>query len=145
MGDTPSLMQEAAMRMIASMLILAFAGALAAAAPPQDSPAAASGSPAQGSPKSMNFRFEDTPIDLILNEMAQRLDVIIEKKDPLPTRVTIYVPEKIDAEQAVGLINSILLSVKYAAVEVHREGEPKRILRVMPFDQAKKEVPMTVR
>lgn len=134
------------MRIIAPLLLLAFSGILLAAEPRETAPAPATHSTAPViPPKSMNFSFHDARIDDILAEMTLRLDLIIEKNDPLYTRVYINVPGKVDTDQAIGLINSILLSVKYAAVEVHREGEPRRILRVMPFDQAKKEVPMVVK
>jgi hypothetical protein len=92
--------------------------------------------------QTMVFHFEDTAVEDILREVTAKFGIAVEKDGIVPGRVTILVPEALNEQQAVSLLDTILLSVHYAAVERQREGDPRRVLRVMPFDLAKKEAPI---
>jgi type II secretory pathway component GspD/PulD (secretin) len=101
---------------------------------PLQAPATAS----QAATKTMLFRFEDAAVEDVLREVTVRLGIVIEKDGIVPGRISIMVPEALNEDQAVALLDTILLSVRYAAVEVHYPGDERRILRVMTFEKAKK-------
>ncbi len=126
---------------VAAVLVFGGTGFCLAAALPKP----AAGAPTQAmAPRTMVFRFEDAAVEDVLREVSIRLGIVIEKDGIVPGRVSVMVPGELNEDQAVGLLNSILLSVRYATVEVQREGDPRRILRVMPFEQAKKEAPVII-
>ena len=123
--------------------VLALCLATAASAASLQAPVSPQSAPAEvPAAKTMIFHFEDTAVEDIVREVTTKFGITIEKTGPIPSRVTVLVPQALNEDQAVSLLNTILLSVHYAAVERHIEGDPRRILRVMTFDQAKKEAPV---
>jgi len=92
--------------------------------------------------KTMEFRFENASVDSILDELSTRLGFVIQKTEAIPARVTVMAPQKVDADEAVSLLNTVLISVGYAAIEQperqNADGTTTRVLRVMTFKEAKK-------
>jgi type II secretory pathway component GspD/PulD (secretin) len=116
-----------------SLLVL-FATFAARAAVPATSPATAT-RPGINPTARMNFRFQAATIDEILNEMSQRFGFIIVQSVNISQRITINVPNPVDADDAVRLINSALYSLQYGMIET-RTGtgdEAKTVLRVVPL------------
>ena len=96
--------------------------------------------------RTMEFKFENASVDAVLDEMSVRLGFIIEKTMPITSKITIWAPKPVDADEAIVLLNSILVPIGYAAVEQPpREldgGKTARVLKVMTWAQAKKEAPV---
>ena len=94
----------------------------------------------------MEFRFENATVDSVLDEMSARLGFVIEKKDSISQKISVMAPAAVNAEEAVMLLNSVLVSVGYAAVEQpareNLDGSHTRVLRVMTQGEAKKSAPV---
>ena len=81
-----------------------------------------------------------------LDEMSARLGFIVQKVVPVTGKITVWAPAPVDADEAIVLLNAMLVRLGYAALEQPpREldgGGTARVLKVMTWDQAKKEAPV---
>jgi hypothetical protein len=96
--------------------------------------------------ETMSFKFENASIDTVLDEMAVRLGIVVQKTVTLSGTVSITAPKPVDADGAMTLLNSLLVPLGYAAVErpeqEQEDGRMARVLRVMTWEKAKKEAPV---
>ena len=95
--------------------------------------------------KTMMFQFKDAPVDVVLNEISARFGFVIVKPDAALGRVSIDVPVPVNADQAIQLLNILLMSKGYAAVAMHWSvpaDEERVVLRVVSLDEAKKSAPV---
>lgn len=92
----------------------------------------------------MRFTFINAPVQSVLSEMAKRLGVQIIQTVPIDAKVTIQVPEPVTADEAVQLLNSMLIPMHYAAIDdsIDLPSQSIRILRVMPIKDAMKSAPV---
>jgi hypothetical protein len=94
----------------------------------------------------MEFRFQNAAIETVLEEMAARLGFVIERTVQLNGRISVMAPEPVDADEAIVLLNTLIVPLGYGAVEKpaqeQADGRMARVLRVMPWDQVKKEAPV---
>jgi hypothetical protein len=96
---------------------------------------------AKGDANTMMFRFVDTPVEKILEEMSRNLGIEIDRAGPVPGRISVYVPNPVDAAEAVRLLNALLASSGYTAMVIDRynpDGTPRLAVRVWTIDEAKK-------
>jgi hypothetical protein len=101
------------------------------------------GEPATLKPRSntMKSQFVDTPIDAILDEMAATLGIEIDRAAPVPGRITVNVPNPVNAEEAMHLLNALLAPFGYTSMELERyaaDGTPRLAVRVWSIEDAKK-------
>jgi type II secretory pathway component GspD/PulD (secretin) len=81
----------------------------------------------------MKFQFVETPVETILDEISARLGIEIDRAEPVPGRISIIVPQPVDADEALRLLNSILAPAQYTAVRLHRlnaDGTPRLAVRI---------------
>ena len=88
----------------------------------------------------MSFRFQNAPVDEILTQMSARFGFIVIETVAITQRVTIVVPNPVHADEAVRLLNDVLVPLGYATLETHTgEGEQgKTSLRVAGLAEVKK-------
>ena len=89
----------------------------------------------------MKFQFIETPVETILDEMSQKLGIEIDRAAPVPGRISVYVPNPVNAAEAVRLLNALLASSGYTAMEIERyntDGTPRLAVRVWTIVDAKK-------
>ena len=88
----------------------------------------------------MMFTFENAPVETVLREMSVRFGLRVVMMGVVPGKITIMVPEPVDADTAVSLLSTVLLGQKFAVIERPAgKGGLGRELRVMPWEEAKKE------
>jgi type II secretory pathway component GspD/PulD (secretin) len=123
----------------------AWAQATASGAATTSQPAA-SAPATQPLTETMSFKFENASIDTVLNEMSARLGFVIQRTVPLTGTISVLAPKPVDADEAITLLNSLLVPLGYAAVErpaqEQMDGRMARVLRVMSWEAAKKEAPV---
>ena len=88
----------------------------------------------------MSFRFENATVDTILTEMSRRFGFIIIQSIQITARLTIQVPNPVNADEAVRMLNNLLVPLGYATLET-RTGEgadAKTVLRVDSISVVKK-------
>jgi hypothetical protein len=94
----------------------------------------------------MVFKFENATIDQVLDEMSARLGFVIQRMVPLNGKISVAAPQPVNADEAITLLNSLLVPLGYAAVEKpaqeQDDGRMARVLRVMTWAAAKKEAPV---
>jgi hypothetical protein len=109
-------------------------------------PATASAPATRPITRTMEFQFENTALDTVLDEMSARLGFVIQKAVPVKGKITVRAPAPVDADEAIVLLNSLLVPLGYAALEKPPQemegGGTARVLKVMTWDQAKKEAPV---
>jgi len=86
----------------------------------------------------MRFHFVNAPVRDILTEMGRRLGFQIVQTVAVDGNVTIEVPQEVTADQAVQLLNSVLIPMHVAAVDdsIELPSTTIHILRVMPIKEA---------
>jgi biotin carboxyl carrier protein len=101
---------------------------------------AAAGRPGISLTDTLIFQFEDVTVDRVLAEMSARFGFVITKTVTIPQRVTIKVPRPLHADEALRLLNDVLVPLGYATLETHTgEGaEGKTSLRVAGLAEVKK-------
>jgi type II secretory pathway component GspD/PulD (secretin) len=90
--------------------------------------------------QTMMFKFENAPVETVLSEMSARFGLRVVMMGVVPGKITIMVPEPVDAEEAVSLLSTVLLEQKFAVIQ--RPVGKAMELRVMPWERAKKEAPV---
>ena len=94
----------------------------------------------------MKFQFENASLDTVLDEMSARLGFVIQRTVTLNGKISITAPQPVNADEAITLLNSLLVPLGYGAVEKpaqeQADGRKARVLRVMPWAEAKKEAPV---
>jgi hypothetical protein len=122
-------------------------GQTAGTAPGRGTGPAQSASATQPLTATMKFQFENASIDTVLNEMSARFGFVIQRTVPLTGKVSVMVPQPVSADEAITLLNSLLVPLGYAAVEKpaleQADGRMARVLRVMTWERAKKEAPVS--
>ncbi len=94
---------------------------------------------ASGVATAMWFRFENVPVDTILEEVSRHFGIITLKTVPMPARITVTVQNQVTADEAVQLLNNILFSQGYGLIESATSGpNPQRVLRIAPITEVKK-------
>ncbi len=88
----------------------------------------------------MSMNYENAPVDIIMKDMARAFGFIIVVNTALPQRVTVHVPNSINADEAVGILNSMLLTQGYGTISSKTDSGPqaKTILRVATVLEVKK-------
>lgn len=86
----------------------------------------------------MRFHFVNAPVSDILTEMGRRLGFQIVQTAAVEGNVTVEVPQEVTAEEAVRLLNSVLIPMHLAAVDdsIELPSTTIHILRVMPIKEA---------
>jgi hypothetical protein len=119
-----------------SMLFVAtLCGQTAPATSSQPSTAPATTPASRPMTATMDFNFESTPIETILDEMSARLGLIIERPFSIKQKVTVRgFPHPVDADEAITLLNCILYSFEYGVTELPAQKQPDgrtaRVLRL---------------
>lgn len=144
-------MQKSARRtgaIVSSLLAMAVAGAVWSQQETQPATTATATGPGTATTSrpginmqnTMAFRFVDARVDDILTEMSSRFGFIILKTQQIPTRVTIQVPEPVNAEQAVNWLNTLLTQIGMQAIESATGPGPegRTTLRIVSLLEAKK-------
>ena len=100
--------------------------------------------PGIDSSKTMQFA-PNTPIGDILNEMATRFGfIIVQPANPIPGFVNVQVNAPVNSDDAVRLLNSVLLPLGYGTIETYTTPTPgapnsqHTILRVATLAEIKK-------
>jgi hypothetical protein len=106
----------------------------------------ATGAASRARTVTMEFQFQNAEIDTVLDEMAARLGFVIERTVKLNGRISVRAPAPVNSDEAIVLLNTMIVPLGYGAVEKpaqeQADGRKARVLRVMPWDQAKKESPV---
>jgi type II secretory pathway component GspD/PulD (secretin) len=96
--------------------------------------------------ETMIFNFENATIDQVLDEMSARLGFVIQRTVTLNGKISVTAPQPVNADEAIILLNSLLVPLGYGAVEKpaveQADGRMARVLRVMTWADAKKEAPV---
>jgi general secretion pathway protein D len=79
------------------------------------------------------FNFDNASIDVVLNYLSDSFGFVIVKEVPVTGRVTVLSKQPVTSEEALLLLNTVLKTNGYAAVQ---EG---RILKINSVDRVKKE------
>ena len=92
----------------------------------------------------MRFHFVNAPVRDILTEMGRRLGFQIEQTVAVEGNVTLEVPQEVTADEALQLLNSVLIPMHVAAVDdsIELPSMTIHILRVMPIKEAMKFAPV---
>ena len=100
----------------------------------------ATGRPGISLTNTMAFRFENVTVDRILTEMSAHFGFIITKTDSIPNRVTIEVPQPVHADEALLLLNNVLVPLGYATLETYTGigMDARTSLRVAGLAEVKK-------
>jgi len=103
-------------------------------ASPGTSPAATSPatSAATGPAAEISLNFKDTPVDVILNFLAESAGFTVVKEGTLEARLTVISKNPVSATEAVSLLSTVLEASGHTAT---MNG---RVLRVRPREKAKK-------
>jgi general secretion pathway protein D len=80
----------------------------------------------------ISMRFKDAPIDSVLQYLSQVAGYVVVKESPIDSRVTVWSEQPISPDEAVSLLNTLLLPSGYTA-EV--EG---RVLKISSREKVKK-------
>ncbi len=122
------------------------AAATAPATATAPAPATATAPATRPLTRTMVFQFENASIDTVLDEMSARLGFVIQKTVTLTGQISVTAPKAVNADEAIILLNSLLVPLGYGAVErpamKMADGTTARVLRVMTWAQAKKEAPV---
>jgi autotransporter-associated beta strand protein len=88
----------------------------------------------------MNFRFVDARVDDVLDEMSKKFGFVIVKSQPIPTQVTMQVPDPVNAQQSINWLNTMLTSLGMQAIQSTTSSGPdaKTALRIVSLLEAKK-------
>jgi type II secretory pathway component GspD/PulD (secretin) len=96
--------------------------------------------------ETMSFKFENASIDTVLDEMSARLGFVIQRTVVVNGKISITAPQPVNADEAITLLNSLLVPLGYGAVEKpaqeQADGRMARVLRVLTLADAKKEAPV---
>jgi len=154
-----TLARRSAALTISAILGLCVAAVVRGQAPPAGNgaapavPAVTATSPATGPTsrpgvdptKTMQFNFVNAQISVILNEMASRFGfIIVQPATPVPGFITIDVPGPVNADEAVRLLNNILVPLGYSTLETYTtptpgvQGSQHTILRIATLQEVKK-------
>ncbi len=117
---------------LAAIPLAAFAGAPAA------NPASQPPATAPTAEPTMQFHFQSAPVQTVLAEMSARLHFQIIQSLPIDARITLDLPDPVTADQAIDLLNSVLIPLHVAAVDdsIELPSTTIRILRVLPIKEA---------
>ncbi|HAK95783.1 MAG TPA: type II secretion system protein GspD [Planctomycetes bacterium] len=95
----------------------------AAPAPPAGSEAAAGGEPAPqpGAENGIWLNFKDAPIDTVLAHLSEVAGlIIVTKEDGFKGRVTVQNRQRLEVDEALSVVNSVLRQEGFAAIRVGR-------------------------
>jgi len=82
---------------------------------------------------SASFNFENAPISTVLNYISTAFGFVVVPETPVTGRVTVLSKQPVTSEEALVLLNTVLKTNGYAAIQ---QG---RILKITSVDKAKKE------
>ncbi len=110
---------------------------LAQVAEPATQPAAtvdpfAAPKPARAPTTQISLNFKDAPIDAVLDQLSSMAGFVVVKDTPLTGRVTVLSKQPVSPEEAVSLLNAVLKTNGYTAIQAGR------ILTITTRDKAKK-------
>ena len=82
----------------------------------------------------MKFAFVNAPVSAILTEMSTRFGfIIIQPSTPLPNNITINVPDELDADGEIHLLNNILSPLGFTSLLSQTDptmtGQQRTVLR----------------
>ena len=87
-------------------------------------------------PPKIQMNFKDQPLDVILNDLSERLGLAVVKQSSMAdVRVTVIARQPLGVEDIIAVLNSALNVKGYAAV---RSGPTGRVLKIVTLEDAKK-------
>jgi len=94
--------------------------------------AAPATAPATRATTQITLNFKDVPIDAVLEQLSDAAGYVVVKDVPVDGRVTVLSKQPVNADEAVVLLNTVLKSNGYTAIQMGR------VLKVVARDKAKK-------
>ena len=118
-------------------------GAAQAGTPPTTQPLATTSMPGVDHTERMRFNFVQAPVSSILTEMSTRFGfIIVQPQTPVPGNINIQVPDELDADGAIKLLNNILSPLGFTSLISETTptmaGDQRTVLRVVTLNEAKK-------
>ena len=83
----------------------------------------------------ISVRFKDAPIDSVLQYLSQAAGYAVIKESPIDLRVTMWKDQPMPPEEAVSMLNTLLLPSGYTAVV---QGVQGKVLKITSREKAKK-------